>query len=368
MDVYNINKRYRPIYRDLKIGTKAYAVLDLALAQQRALVFLNNALDLLSLDSITQAQQQHANQCLLTATDLGSKDAPYLFALQMFNPDVEIPLHPEEAISFLKIAAERGNANAAYRLATCYAAMGRFPEIEEYGFRFLHGLSARERASLAERYFDVALKHDHQEAIEDMIIAYAYGRGYISKNAERFVNVCEQLVKRANQAVTLGYGAWLAGMTVEGDEPLTEAVDVPADPAKSLDLLLTASRGQITELCQHALHLICLGVINGVWNLKFISKRLTSDAHSHHQLLAFYFAWYSIPLHMRPATPALIDQYPLTPLAELVEPNEEIAVQFLNSALFGEDEIVAVEAKTIFSDVFAQGYLDVADELMLQEV
>jgi hypothetical protein len=368
MDDQTSGRRYRPIYRDLRIGAKEYPVLDLNLAKQRAQTFLDEALGILNLSKITPAQQQQLHRCLLIATDLSSKDAPYLLALQCLHGAVDLDDLSLDGLHFFKIAADRGHGDAAYRLATAYAGTARFPELEEYGFRYFHALAPRERQRWAEHYFHAAMAQEHQEAMEDLIIAYAYGRGFIPKNAASFVNVCETLVKRKNQAVTLGYGAWLAGMTVEGSEPLPEAIQLPIDANKALEFLLVASRGAVVELSQHALHLISLGMVNGLWNLKFFGKRLLREANQQHSLLAFYFAWYSIPVEIRAKTPALIEHYPLIAFAELVEPDEEQAVHFLKVALFGDHEELSLEAKNLLNDVFGSYYLDEAEALLLEEI
>ena len=354
MDDHFTQPHYRPIYRELRVGTRSYSIIDLDLAKERAYAFLEDAWRLLELNKISLTQQRQIYRCLLTATDLGSEEAPYLFALQLLNPELDPPFAREEAIHFLKIAAERGHGDAAYRLATAYGGMGRFPEVEGSGLMYFHRLSPRERQQGAEQYFEITLAQNHQEGIEDMIIAYAYGRGYIPKNVERFVNVCEQLVKRKNQAVVLGYGAWLAGMTVEGQKPLAEAVQLPPDLPRALDFLLMASLEGVLELCQHALHLICLAMMEGRWNLKFFKKRLLREAEEGHQLLAFYFAWYSIPENLRPSSSSFLQHYLLLPLADLIEPDEEQAIFYLKHALFGENELLRIESKALLRDLFGE--------------
>ena len=183
---------------------------------------------------------------------------------------------------------------------------------------------------MAEYYFHIAIAADHQDAIEDIVIAYAYGRGYIAKDINKFIDICESLIKKENQAVALGYGAWLLGMTVEGGEPLAEAIKVHKNPSKGLDCLLMASRGKQLEL----------EVIQG------------------NQLLALYFAWFSIPVDQRVALPNLMKQYQLSSLASFVEQDEKKAIQFLDHAFFGANNLISQLAKDILQESFGQYFLD----------
>jgi len=357
-----INKKhYRRVFKNLRIGSKEYAVLDMDLAQEKAVRYLALAIELLEQNQPDSFIHNLINEYLLIACDFGSKDAAFLLASRALDTSSEFIYPPEDAVVFLKLAAERGHAEAAYQLGCCYAAMGKFISAEQSCTTYFNSIDPRERQRLAEYYFNLAVENGHQEAIEELIIAYAYGRGYVAKSADKFITLCENLLKDENQAVALGYGAWLAGMTVEGGDPLPEAIRVQMNPSKALECFLMASRGKQIELGQHALHLICIGMQRGVWEIKpsdKITKRLYKEVGQGNQLLALYFAWYSIPVDQRVAIPGLMRHYQLSSLASFVEQNEEKAIQFLDHAFFGTQTMISQLAKDILQEVFGQYFLD----------
>lgn len=354
-------KHYRRVFKNLRIGSKEYAVLDMDLAQEKAVHYLGLAIELLEQNQPDSFMNNLVNEYLLIACDFGNKDAAFLLASRALDPENEFIYPPEDAVVFLKLAAERGHAEAAYQLGCCYAAMGKFLSAEQSCTSYFNAIDPRERQRLAEHYFNLAVEHDHQDAVEELIIAYAYGRGYIGKSADKFIELCENLLKRDNQAVALGYGAWLSGMTVEGNDPLPEAIRVQMNPAKALECFLMASRGKQIELAQHALHLICIGMLRGVWDIKQsdkMAKRLYKEVGQGNQLLALYFAWYSIPIDQRVGLPSLLRHYQLTSLASFVQQDEEKAIQFLDYAFFGSQSIVSQLAKEILQEVFGRYFLD----------
>ena len=130
MESDDTHSRYRPIYQQLKIGSKEYMVLDKTQVSLRAKFHLNDAIKLLE-DTNASENQSHINRELTLATDFGCKDAPFLMALQILSGDARGLYGDRDVVVFLKIAAERGNAQAAYRLAASYAAMNNFEEIEK---------------------------------------------------------------------------------------------------------------------------------------------------------------------------------------------------------------------------------------------
>lgn len=351
-------RRYRPIFKQLKIGTKDYWVLDKEQASERAQYHLQEALDLLEHSNLP-AFQDTINQELTLATDFGCSEAPFLLALQILGGDTKELYGDENVIIFLKLAAERGNPNAAYRLAAAYAGMGNFETIEEVSQDYLAPLSPTERERLAEYYFERALDAKHQEATEELIMAYAYGRGYLHKNSEKFQQLCERLIKEGNQAVMLGYGAWLLGMTVEAQDPLPDAITLTPDPQKGLDYLIEATHFNHYELAQHALHLIFVALERGAFDKRGedkIRKKLLKEAVSGNQLVALYFAWYSISAKGRRAMPKFMEPYPLTGFSQLIEPNDSFAIQFLDTTLFGEDEVIAEVAREVLVSIFGENY------------
>ena len=357
-------KHYRRVFKNLRIGSKEYAVLDMDLAQEKAVHYIALAIELLEQDQPDSFVKNLVNEYLLIACDFGNKDAAFLLASRALEISNELIYPPEDAVVFLKLAAERGHAEAAYQLGCCYAAMGKFLSAEQSCTNYFNAIDPRERQRLAEHHFNLAVENGHQDAVEELIIAYAYGRGYVGKSADKFIELCEGLLKHDNQAVALGYGAWLAGMTVEGNDPLPEAIRVQMNPVKALDCFLIASRGKQIELAQHALHLICLGILRGVWDIKHsdkLTKRLYQDIGQGNQLLALYFAWYSIPVDQRVGLPGLLRHYQLTSLASFVQQDEEKAIQFLDHAFFGSQTIISQLAKDILQEVFGRYFLDDED-------
>lgn len=368
MESATSRRHYRQVFKNLRIGSKEYAVLDLDLAQERALRYLAMAIELIEQQQTDTISQHLINEYLLTACDFGSKDAAFLLASRALNPDTDFMYPAEDAVVFLKLAAERGHAEAAYQLGCCYAAMGKFISAEQSCTHYFNGIDPRERQRLAENYFYTAIELNHAEAIEEMIIAYAYGRGYIAKSGDKFIHLCESLLKKDNHAVALGYGAWLAGMTVEGSDPLPEAIKIHKDTGKALECLLLASRSSQIELAQHALHLICVGMLRNVWDMKSekLNKRLYKDVSQGNQLLALYFAWYSIPIDQRVDIPNLMKHYQLTTLAGFVQQDEEKAVQLLDHAFFGAHTTISHLAKDILQEVFGRYFLD--EDVAISEV
>jgi TPR repeat protein len=359
---------YRCVFKQLRIGSKEYPVLDLPLAQERANHFLSLAIQRMNHGNLSIDDHLQINEYLLAACDFGSKDAPFLLAARALHPDARLAYPAEEAIVFLKLAAEREHAEAAYQLACCHAGMGRFVSTESGCQRYFTEMGLQEKVRLAEYYFSLAIDHGHQDAIEDLIIAYAYGRGHIAKNVNKFIELCEKFVAKNHQAVTLGYGAWLMGMTVEGDEALSDAVKLSPNPMKALNYLLQASRGDSFELSQHALHLIFLGFSRGVFegvSYDKLMKQFSQAIAQGNQLLALYFAWYSLPEENPIVPPPMwFKAYPLEALQDFCRPDESKAMAFLDAAFFGENRMISQLAKEILQETFGRYFLDEDLELM----
>ncbi|MFN7097827.1 MAG: hypothetical protein ACK4PR_09795, partial [Gammaproteobacteria bacterium] len=299
--------------------------------------------------------------------DIGSADASFLLACRTLEPECRVPFPPEDAVVFLRLAADRGHAEAAYQLACCYAAIGQYKNTEQACANYFNSIESRERSRLAEHYFHIAANANHREAIEELIIAYAYGRGFVAKDASQFSALCEKLVTQDDQAVALGYGAWLAGMTVEGEPPLPDAIHLPPNYQKSLDCLMMGAIGANVELAQHALHLICIGIYRGIWdNLPAgkLAKTLHETVEAGNQLLALYFAWYSIPLHRRCPMPELLDQQQLTQLSGFVEQDETKAMNYLDKVLLGANAHLSAIAKELLLQVFGFGTGAIEIELL----
>lgn len=363
-------RRYRPLYKTLTVGTKQYAVIDRDVADYRADHYYQQALELIER---SQQSSDHTDlladitDALLLATDLGSRDAPMLLVQHVLdhNSAESHTIPREDILVFLRLAAERAHAEAAYRLGCSYAKTGDFPEIEAIMAADSY-LTAPERERLALHYLNLAVEQQHAIAIETLILAYAYGRPYLAKDASKFVHLCKKLIGKGNQAVALGFGAWLAGMTVEGEPPLADAIQLACNPELSLRYLLMASRGRDVALACHALHLLCLGIERGVWgeDLKNSNMKRTmiEDALGGNQLLTLYLTWYSLEESKRPVMPDLIKAYPCAALATVFTPCVQRTVHYFELAVKGEKCDIANAARGLSRHVFA-GYVSALNAL-----
>lgn len=357
MEGQSSKQQYRPLFTLLRIGSKEYPILDQELALQRADVCLARALFLMQ----SQDAERHANAInheLLVACDFGSGDAAFLLACRVLDANINTPYPQEDVVVFLKIAADRGHAEAAYQLGACYAGLDKCSVNEAVCTNYFDIIEPEERARLAEHYFQYAVNAEHREAIEELIIAYAYGRGYINKDEAKFTVLCQELIARGNQSVALGYGAWLAGTTVEGEEPLAEAIQVSIDYPRALECLILASKGSDIILSQHALHLICKGISEGLWDdlpTDSIANQLQESVDAGNQLVALYFAWYAIPMYRRCDMPELLEQQQLTVLASFVQQDENRAMYYLDRALSGTNIALASIAKDLLLRIFSYG-------------
>lgn len=369
MDCTTEISRYRSVYKHLRIGKREYAVLDKDAAQERAIFHLQEAKRLLTTEL---DEQVHIliNQELLVATDFGSPDAPFLLALRILEPTTHTNFPPAESIVFLKIAADRGHAESAYRIATCYACYGKYKSLEAASAEYMAGFSLSDRRRLSVLYFEQAIEGKSQVATEDLIMAFAYGRGLILQDAHKLQTLCERLVAANNRTVALGYAAWLVGLTVKGESLLDTCVKLPADPQKALDLLLYVACGPELQLAQHALLLFCVGLGKEGWQQapELLAQRLLKLALAGNQLLAIYIAWYSLPMCNRAKLPALFANYELSGLEMLFEPCEELALQCLNQALIGVDEDISNLAREVLYYVFGKFYLTEDGQLDLSRL
>lgn len=349
-------RRYTPVFRHLRLGSKEYWVMDPKLAHARAAEHLKKGLDCFHEEATAEEKALGCEQLLL-ATDFGCQESPFLLVLQILSyPDDPIFPH-HDFLTLLRLAAERGNGRAAYRLAASYAQMNHFPAIEVLGKAHFDCLSNQDRVRLAEYYFARAIADGNDEAMDELIMAYAYGRGLITKNSAKFQRLCETLVKKGKQSVMIGYGAWLCGMTVMGKPMLPGAVEVPKDPVRGIDYLLMASRGPKLNLAQRALKLMLVAQTQGALgsgSLQKLQRRLFKEAKEKHQLLALYFAWYTTPPAMRREIPLFIVDEPLPQLQHLVVSHEDLAIKWLDLALFGADAALSDAAKLLLANLFAK--------------
>ncbi len=348
-DSWKSKARYAPVFRHLRLGSKEYWVMDPKLAQMRAARHVKKGLNLLH-NEATDEEKIEGCEELLLATDFGCAEAPFLLALHILSYPEDSILPNQDFLTLLRLAAERANGRAAYRLATSYAQMNHFPAIELLCKAHFTCLPKQDSVRLAEYYFALAIAAGEDDAANELILAYAYGRGLIPKSLAKFQRLCEAMVKKNKQSVMIGYGAWLCGMTVTGGALLPEAVDVPKNTAQGLEYLLMASRGAKLNLAQLALKLILVAQSKGAFgsgSLQKLQHCLFQEAKEKHQLLALYFAWYATPVRMRREMPAFISDEPLSALQQLVVPNEELAIKWLDLALFGTNAVMSEVAKLL---------------------
>ena len=349
------HKNHQPLLELLQISKTGYFVINEAVALERADFYLSSALELMN-NELNHEYFSAINALLIAAADLGSAEAAFHLSQNLLSSSCQAPYSSSNSFIFLKLAADRGHLEAAYQLACCYAGIDNFKLMQAVCEKHFDELSASQRKHFAEHYFKQAIEKNHRESIEELIIAYAYGRGYIEKNVEIFIDLCENLIQKDNQSVALGYGAWLAGMTVEGEEPLPEAIKLELNYSKALQLLIKSANGQNMEMTQHALNLIFIGQEKGLWHFlahNQLSALLTEMLEKGNQVLALYHAWYAIPVNRRPAMPSFMKQQKLTLLAAYVKVDEERAMYFLDKALLGTNRELAKIAKELFLKVFA---------------
>ncbi len=358
MDCSDETRRYCSVYNPLRIGNKEYPVINLEVAAQRAQLHLDEALKLLATD-LDKDIHKVVNEELLIAADFGSKEAPFILALRVLDSKNHVNFPPREAVAFLKVASERGHAEAAYRLACCYAGVGKFKLLESAAANYLANFSLAERRRLAIYYFEQAVAQQHRPAIEEIIMAYSYGRGIIEQDVNQLAFLCEQLTEKDYYPAMLGYAAWLVGMTVLGEEPLASAVSLPRNQEKSLQLLLRIAKSDNLQLAQHALFLICRGFERDAWRMPvgLLVNRLFNEAMQGNQLLALYLAWYCVPAGNRSLMPKLFEKYQLQKLADVVESSEKQALVLLNLVILGKDDDIASAGNEILSQVFGKCFL-----------
>jgi TPR repeat protein len=146
---------YRPLCHSIAWENQTLSILDYGEANTRANEFLEMARELLNSRSSKNIKTQHQiNEYLLDATDLGSAEAPYIIALRILADETGNAFMRDEAIVFLKLAAERGQNDACYRMACCYEGNTLFPDILAAGKAYFAGLKKADRKLLANYYLN----------------------------------------------------------------------------------------------------------------------------------------------------------------------------------------------------------------------
>lgn len=157
----NKTDSYRPVSRPVNIGSKEYAVLDPEVSTQRAASYLKQAKDSIKqvkTEGIKKDIVSKITQNLLTATDYGCAESPFLLAHIILDQELPVDFLQEDAILFLKIAAERRHSEACQQMASCYAGNNNFRKIVDAGEKYFAEISDKDRQFLAEYYFEQADK------------------------------------------------------------------------------------------------------------------------------------------------------------------------------------------------------------------
>jgi len=338
-DGFKQTSYYQPVHRRTEVGEKVYAVLEPALAKARAIDFLETAQVLMRSEFATELLKP-IQLYLVAATDYGCKDAPFLLANSYVATQEAVPDDAvTAAIELLQLAFIRGHIDAGLVLASAMAKLGVDESWDQALAPAFMTMSATDREVLAIQQLEQAIDLGSDVAMEYLVVALAYGGGYIRRDGSRFVTLCEQLIAKGHQAVMLGFGAWLCGMTVSGTALPSNAAQPMIDYLRGFSYLLQASRGQSTDLGLQSLSLICMAMVQGQFDERVrqgLTQLLKQEMREDNPLFALYLGWYSVPLHGRKKTPALFVDHPLTALASMVEPNEQQAIALLERVVFSK--------------------------------
>lgn len=157
MDKTLTEQCYQPLSQSVQIGAREYAVVDPAVAEERATHYLQQAQAVLEqLKTASQAElptlQADIEKKLLIAIDLGSVEGPFLLAQVLLDEHFESSFSPQEAVLFTKIAAERGHREACQQMASCYADQPDFPALVAAGQEYFSEISPKDKSMLAQYY------------------------------------------------------------------------------------------------------------------------------------------------------------------------------------------------------------------------
>ncbi len=155
------NSHYRPVSHPMDIGSKEYAVLDPEVAKERASAHLVQAQELKSRIESKTAKDNDTDamtQQFLIACDYGCSTSPFILAHIILEQKIPVAFTQEDAVLFLKIAAERHHSKACLQMADCYAGKQNYQHILQAGDEYFSGISDKDRKFLAEYYFEQAQK------------------------------------------------------------------------------------------------------------------------------------------------------------------------------------------------------------------
>lgn len=160
MDDVTKSKSYRPVSRNVNIGEKKYAVMDQEAAEEKGKEYLLRGRKILdkfvSEGSLEKEDVDNLMDIMTTAIDYGDRDAPYLLAHFILDGTYEVPFDNNDAILFLKIAAERHHCRASHQMACCYIGRKDFEDVYEAGRDYFESISEKDRKFLADYYFKQA--------------------------------------------------------------------------------------------------------------------------------------------------------------------------------------------------------------------
>lgn len=363
MDGIHTPRRYRCLFQQEKEKNAAQQCLyvDPEHFAERGMQYLDSALQIMAKKSpYTLADHQKINHYLLLATDFSNKDAPFLLAARLLKKEAGLAFESSEIFVFLKLAADRGHAEAAYQLACCFAGMGNIAFAENICGHYLKSAPISKREQQAEHYFYIAMRQGHSSALDTLLTAYCYGNAYISQDAAKFIQLAESHFVQRAPKILLRYAAYLLGVMPDKRPLPNTAVFCPCDPEKSFKFLLKIMFEANFVLAQTALSLIEFLFDESVFldakSRKKYEQRL-KEAVKSNQFLNLYAAWYSMPIEKRMGLPVYFDDYPCAFLGRIFEENLESATAFMERAIFGPREQLSRYAEHMLQSHFSSHYI-----------
>lgn len=146
---------YQPITRSFHTAKETHWFINEQVAEQRATAYLSEAKEKMHLEESASLEvRAQINQALLIATDFGSSEAPFLIGERILAELTDEQYLFEDVLAFFRIAAERGNKQAAHCMACCYAGLESYPELLRAGEYYFTEIANDERVVLADYYFE----------------------------------------------------------------------------------------------------------------------------------------------------------------------------------------------------------------------
>lgn len=357
------NKGYQSLHQILSIGGREHQAIDQHAANEQANAYYQRALTMMEAD-YKQAQHDkaavhwHSNivNDLMLATDLGHGHAPMLLAQHAMTHTGRQILNASQILTFLHLSANRDNTEAAYQLGCAYALTGDFPAIEALILEHTT-ITDKKRSQLAKDYLRLAATTQHSGAVQALIVAYAYGSGFIERDVECLVELCTTLSHQGNQTIALTFGTWLIGSTNTVEISDKQKADPMKTLTSGLPYLLIASSGKDIPLAQKALQYICALIghheADNVLIHKVFKPMLIQSAQKANQLLAFYLMWYALDPTEKPLAPEFMHAYDCSALENIISPCAEEAACYFERVIKGDNTMLIEIAHHLSGYIFA---------------